>query len=169
MQQQLQLGLVQGGPEPLPPIDSYQPVQLVTSELLERFWPMAAVHLDRCVKGALHGEYTTEDLYQMATMGKAVVFVVTNDPTGKHPDTDVSIAFVVEPVLYPKLNAVNILALGGHDLSSAQKQHWESFKGWAYMNGARAIEASVGPAMMRVLSRWGFKPVYTHARLSLEK
>jgi hypothetical protein len=149
--------------------DTYQPVQISTPQQLSMFWPLAAPHLDRCVKGALHGEYTTQDLYDMVSGAKAVLFVVTNDPTGAREDTDVSLAWVVEPVLYPKLNAINILALGGRDFSEVQRQHWDDFKGWAYMNGARAIEASVSPAMARILKRWGYKPVYQAVRVSLEK
>jgi len=153
--------------EPL--ADNWQPLQITTPQQLETYWPLAAPHLDRCVSKAQRGEYGLDDLYRMVTEGKAILFVITNDVQGVHPDTDVSLAFIVEPVLYPRLNTINIVALGGRDFSRVQREHWEAFKGWAYMNGARGIEASVGPSMMRILKRWGFEPAYTHARLSLEK
>ena len=150
-------------------VDNYQPVQLSTRQLVDTFWPLAGPLLDRCVCKATRGEYLVEDLYRMAIEGRAVVFVVTNDPTGMSEDTHVTLALVVEPVLYPRLNTINIIALGGSSFNEVQRRHFESFKGWAYMNGARAIEASVSPAMMRVLKRWGFEPAYVHARLMLEK
>lgn len=156
-------------PEDVLQAANWQPLQVTTPQQLAVFWPLAGPHLDRCVKGALHGEYTIQDLYDMVAGAKAVLFVVTNDPTGAREDADVSLAWVVEPVIYPRLNTINILALGGRDFSETQRAHWEDFKGWAYMNGARAIEASVSPAMARMLKRWGYKPVYQTVRVSLEK
>lgn len=169
---QLNFGFVEDVVEDTPvPVEfslreNYAPVQLTSPQLVDRFWPQIHCCLAPCVERALHGEYTMEALYQMVMQSRVALFVVTNDPLGQRADTDVSLAFVVEPVLYPNLNAVNILALGGRDLAN-HKKFWGYFKGWAYMNGARTIEASVGPAMMRILTQWGFEPVYTVARCSL--
>ena len=162
--------LPQLNPDPVVPLgDDYQPLQLVTPQLLDRFWPQASQLFERCVSKALNGEYTTDNILEMARVGKAMIIVVTNDTTGEHPDTDVSLALAIEPVLYPQLNAINILALGGRNLVASKNKHWDSFIGWAYMNGARMIEANVSPSMMRMIKRWGFEPVYTQARFSLEK
>jgi hypothetical protein len=147
--------------------DEFEPVQLMTPHLLEAFWPLARPLLDRCVREAMHGEFEVDDLHRLALEGKVVIFVFTNDRTGTNPQREVALAFAAEPVMYPRLPAINILAMGGKGFDVLQKKYWDYVKGWAFMNGARAIEAWVSPAMQRVLSRWGYKPIYTHLRCDL--
>ena len=62
---------------------------------------------------------------------------------------------------------MNILALAGSDLEYFYEKFWKKLCGWAYMNSVRAIEGWVSPAMERVISRYGFKHVYTHMRFDL--
>ena len=79
----------------------------------------------------------------------------------------VRLALVVEIVNYPRLAAMNIIAMTGKDLGPFMDRFWKRFCGWAYMNGIRAIEGHVSPAMERLLSKYKFKPVYSHVRLDL--
>jgi hypothetical protein len=105
-----------------------------------------------------------KDVYTMALQQKVYVFVVKCDK-GIMPA--VKLALVLEIVNYPRLPAMNILALGGEELDALYERYWKRLCGWAYMNGVRAIEGWVSPAMERVISKYGFKHVYTHMRLDL--
>ncbi|WP_299077064.1 hypothetical protein [uncultured Paraglaciecola sp.] len=151
----------------LPPLMGYAPVQLATPQLIESFWPLAAPLLSRCVNRAMHGEYQVEDLKVMVETGRAVAFVITNDPTGTHPHRDAVLAWIVEPVAYPRMTGVNIVALGGTSFGEVQRKFFDMFKGWAFMNGAKTIEASVSPAMARMLAKYGYTQTYVQVRCDL--
>lgn len=148
-------------------LEEYAPVQLANTHLIDAFWPLVKPLFERCIDRAMHNEYNVDHIKQMVLQGKLTVIVITNDRTGEHPDRDVQLAIAVEPVTYPKLPAINIMAIGGTRLALLHGKFWDQFKGWAYMNGARAIEAYVQPGMRRIIERWEFKPVYTVMRLSL--
>lgn len=148
------------------PIDHsrYEPLLLTTKEQFDRYWPHTKKLVDRCLRRATYGEFNVEDVYQLALSQRAFVFIVKNDE-GIQPD--VKLAVVVEVVNYPHLSALNILALAGSKLDVFYEKFWNKFCGWAYMNGARAIEGLVTPAMRRVISKYGFKQTYIHMRLDL--
>lgn len=149
------------------PLTEYQPLLITTQQQVDTFWPFARPLLERCVKETMHGELEIDDIRALVVAQKAFLFVLTNDRTGTNPDLDVRLALAVEIIQYPRLPTLNVLALGGTDLSLFHKQFWKQFCGWAYMNGVRAIDGWVGPAMRRVLTRFGFKQVYSHMRLEL--
>lgn len=149
------------------PLGEFEPLLLSTPAMLEAYWPLALPLLSRVVKEAMHGEFEMSDLKALAQSGKVFIFVLTNDKTGTNPEREVRLALAVEIVQYPRLPALNVLALGGTDLSLFHRKFWKQFCGWAYMNGVRAVEGWVSPAMQRVLTRFGFKQVYTHMRLEL--
>ena len=158
------------GPEYLEcaPLDKeYQPLLLATPAHVEAYWPWVRPLLNRCVKETMHGELEVDDIKALALVGKAHIFVLTNDRTATNPERDVRLALAVEVVQYPRLPAMNVLAIGGADLAMFHKKFWQQFCGWAYMNGIRAIDGWVGPAMRRMLARYGFKQVYSHIRLEL--
>lgn len=136
------------------------PVQLVNAQLIEHFWPQIRPLLERCVQEAMHGEMEVDDIKQMALEGKIILMVFTND-------IDVHLAIAIEPVSYPRLPGINIIAMGGTNFGLIQKKYWTYFKGWAMMNGAKMIEASVSPAMARVLRKYGYVEEYTHVRCRL--
>jgi hypothetical protein len=148
------------------PLPEIRPYQLVNAQLINLYWPRVRPLLERCVKEAMHGEMEADDIRDLALAGKIILMVFT-----RYPDpgvqTPVELAIAIEPIAYPRLPAINIVAMGGTDFGLIQKQWWTYFKGWAIMNGSRAIEASVSPAMMRVLRRWGYKAIYTRARCDL--
>jgi hypothetical protein len=112
----------------------------------------------------MHGEMDVNDVKQMIINKQAFAFVVKND-RGIQPD--VKLVVVLEVLHYPKLPAFNILVLAGSDLDIFFEKFWQKLCGWAYMSGIRAIEGMVSPAMQRVISKYGFKPVYTQMRLDL--
>jgi hypothetical protein len=146
------------------PLDDYEPLLLATQEQFTKYWPRASKLVDKCIKRSMHGEMTVEDIHNLAMQQRAYVFVVKND---KGIQPDVKLVVVLEMLHYPKLPALNILALAGSDLEVFYEKFWQKLCGWAYMNGIRAIEGLVSPAMQRVISKYGFKPVYTQMRLDL--
>jgi len=137
---------------------------LATKEQFDMYWTATKPLLEKCVKRAMHGEMTIDDIYNSALQGKMYIFVVKCDKT---ITKSVKLALVLEIVHYPKLAAMNIVALGGSDLDALHAKYWKMLCGWAYMNSVRVIEGWVSPAMERVISQYGFKPVYTHMRLEL--
>ena len=146
------------------PLDDFEPLLLATKEQFDMYWTATKPLLEKCVKRAMHGEMTIDDIYNSALQGKMYIFVVKCDKT---IIKSVKLALVLEIVHYPKLAAMNIVALGGSDLDALHAKYWKMLCGWAYMNSVRVIEGWVSPAMERVISQYGFKPVYTHMRLEL--
>jgi len=153
----------QPGQDPIP-VDEYDALLLSSKEQFDKYWPYAKPLIEQCIKKSMHGEITIDDIYNLALQGKLYVFVAKCDRTMV---PSVRLALVLEIVNYPRLPALNILALGGTDLHLLYEKFWKKLCGWAYMNGVRAIEGWVSPAMERVISRYGFKHVYTHMRLNL--
>jgi hypothetical protein len=145
-------------------LDDYEPLLISSKDQFDTYWPEAKPLLEKCVDRATHGEYNVDDLYNLAIEGKAFVFIVKSDKTIRK---SVKLVLILELVGYPRLQALNILALGGEDLEALHEKYWDSLCGWAYMNGIRVLEGMVSPAMKRVITRFGFKPVYTHMRLDL--
>lgn len=143
---------------------SYEPLQLNTTQLLEVFWPKVEPILARCASKAVRGEWDMSNLQQLIVAQKVVVFVVTDDKTG---NGDVQLAMAVEPIYYPKLATLNVLALGGRGLKKYHDMFWKHFTGWAFISGFKAIDGWVSPGMVRMTSVMGFKPVYTHIRYDL--
>ena len=146
------------------PLDDFEPLLLATKEQFDMYWTATKPLLEKCVKRAMHGEMTIDDIYNSALQGKMYIFVVKCDKT---ITKSVKLALVLEIVHYPKLAAMNIVALGGSDLDALHAKYWKMLCGWAYMNSVRVIEGWVSTAMERVISQYGFKPVYTHMRLEL--
>lgn len=140
------------------------PVQLVNAQLVELFWPQVRPLFDRCVREAMRGELTVDDIKEQALAGQIVIMVFTDSPSG---NGTVDLAVAIEPVAYPKMPGINILALGGTNFGLIQQSYWTYFKGWALMNGARMIEASVSYSMLRMLQRYGFVEEYVHVRCHL--
>lgn len=144
----------------------YEPIQLVNEQLLAGYWPIIEEHIRRCMKRT-KGEMSVEDIYDMIKTNRATCIVIANDRTGTHPERNAVLTLVVEPINYPQMPVISIIALGGSELGMLHSHYWEQFKGWAFMNGARAIEAWVQPGMRRVIEKWEFKPAYTLMRLDL--
>jgi hypothetical protein len=151
------------GYDPLP-LEDFEPLLLSTKEHFDVYWSATKPLLEKCVKRAMHGEMSIEDIYNAALQGKMYIFVVKCDKT---ITKSVKLALVLEIIPYPQMRAMNIVALGGNDLDALHAKYWKMLCGWAYMNSVRFIEGWVSPAMERVISRYGFKPVYVHMRLEL--
>jgi hypothetical protein len=150
--------------EKLDPVKDYEPLFLVTVNLLDIYWGQVCEALAPCIDDAMHGEMTLDDIYERIKAGQMYCLVAKNDD-GELPD--VVAAMVLELITYPQYTVMNVIALGGSNMGVLKGKYWEYFCNWAFMNGVRQLQASVSPAMARVLKSYGFKPVYQTLRLSL--
>jgi hypothetical protein len=148
-------------------MEEFEPILLGSQELLQSYWPHVSPLLEKCVSRASRGEYAVDDLKQLAFAGRIFIFALVNDKHDASVERKVKLVVAMEIVNYPRLPALNILAVGGSGLKMAYQKYWGMLRGWAYMSGARAIEGRVSPAMQRTSEAMGFKPVYTHMRYEL--
>lgn len=145
-------------------LEGYEPLLLSTVEMLDTYWPQTSMVLQRCVDDAMHGEMTMQDIYEGVKAGRMYALVAKNDD-GELPD--VALALILETQAYPQFTVLNIAALGGRELDLLKSRFWKHVCSWAFMNGVRTMQASVSPAMARILKRYGFNKIYETVRLDL--
>tara|TARA_R110000823_G_scaffold173286_4_gene305627 strand:+ start:321 stop:818 length:498 start_codon:yes stop_codon:yes gene_type:complete len=145
-------------------LEGYEPLLLCTVELLDLYWPQTAEALQRCVDDAMHGEMTMEDIYEGVKAGRMYALVAKKDD-GELPE--VALALILETQAYPQFTVLNIAALGGRELDLLKSKFWKHVCSWAFMNGVRTMQASVSPAMARILKRYGFNKIYETVRMDL--
>ena len=80
---------------------------------------------------------------------------------------EVALALILETQAYPQFTVLNIAALGGRELDLLKSKFWKHVCSWAFMNGVRTMQASVSPAMARILKRYGFNKIYETVRMDL--
>ena len=132
---------------------------LLTDTDLDEHRDMIVRLLSPVVERAGRGEFTVEDLLQLAHDGRAYIGI-SNAP---------EICGVFEFRHYPQTMAVNIIAIGGEGLQELSDMWFEKFKKWAFLAGATTIEASCSRAMARILKRIGFANEYEVVRLKIEE
>lgn len=103
------------------------------------------------------GEFTLDDLIELARDGRCVLGLLLDD-CGQ---AVLAIAFEVRT--YPRKSVLNVMALGGKELATAST-FWLSFKQWCQESGIDEIEARTRPAMTRRLRRLGFHFTYDVVR-----
>jgi hypothetical protein len=158
-----QLKLVENTPR-VDTLEGYEPLLLSSVEMLDTYWPQTAAVLQRCVDEAMHGELTMQDIYEGVKAGRMYALIAKND-AGEIPD--VALALILDLQAYPQFTVLNIAALGGRELDLLRSRFWKHVCSWAFMNGVRTMQASVSPAMARILRRYGFVKVYETVRLDL--
>lgn len=135
------------------PNSNYEPMLVNTRELMDQYWPAVSVLFQRFVDKVTPDEQSVDTMYTAILNGQSYLWVVKADTVD---GPDVKLAWTVEVVQYPKYAALRVNALSGQDLVVYADKYWEFFKGWAYMIGIRAFEASVPPGLERLLGRFGF-------------
>ena len=150
--------------EPADALAGYIPYMVTTFPALDEYWPVVTPLLERCVDEAMQGEMTVDDMYAAIKAGKFILMVM-HDTSGEAPD--VALAMVVEVTAYPQYPVLNIIALGGRQVDFFQSRFWSYLQGWAMICGITVIQASVSPAMARILSRYGFVQTYTTMRIRM--
>lgn len=140
----------------------YQPQLLGTKELIDAYWPQVQPLIEQYLYRTDNDEFDANDVYQKLVASHAFCFVFVNIY-----DNSVRLVLVLEPAIYPKLSAMNVVVLVGEDLLFLSDRFWKPLKMWCYMNGIRAIEALASPAIERLTRRLGFKKQAVFIRAEL--
>lgn len=135
----------------------YEPLLLSTQQLLNEHWPQISALLQ---DAPIMEEYGVDDIYQAAISGVMFIFVVKQG-------VDVKLVLVTMPQLTPKKNSIVIITVAGSQLAAITAALWEHFKGWAYICGARAVDAYVPDRLVPMLTRMGFMRKSVHVRYEL--
>jgi len=131
-------------------------------DIMAEFHKVAPL-FDRVVGEAAHGEFTTADLMRLGMEGRLLLGYAERD--GR---TVVAAAF--EFVHYPRLKALNVVALAGEPLEfrGAFDGYWRQLTEFARSCGCARIEAKCSRAMARLLrAGYGFASVYEHVGIDL--
>lgn len=135
-----------------------KPIMLSTPELLEAYWPQVQLLLDTA---PITEQFSTGTIKQAILSGQMFAFALVEG-------TDVNLVLVAAVVPSEKLPSISIVTVAGNGLRGNAREFWEYFKGWCFMNGARAIDAYVPERMEKFLSKeLGFKRETIHVRLGL--
>ena len=135
-------------------------VFLTTPDLIDRYWPDAAVLIDPGVQALARGEWSTEDLGDLVRSGRAIAALMLEDGAPV-------LSMVFEFRHYPRRTMLNVMALGGSNLAGAAMTFWLQFLEWTKESGATHVEACAGPAMTRVLRGLGFEHAYNLLRIEV--
>ena len=135
-----------------------RPLILSTQELLNAYWPQVEPLL---ASAPVAKEVSTDAIFKAALAGQMLIFVFITE------NSDVELALVVASVPSDVLPVVNIITVAGKNLRKHTGKFWEFFKGWCYMNGARAIDAYVPERMEGFMEELGLKKETVHVRLRL--
>lgn len=138
---------------------SLKPLMLSTQELLMTYWPQVEPLLAEC---PVTEEFSTEDIRQSVLAGQMFIFAVIKD------ETEVEMVLVLTATPSKTLPVMTIVSVAGRNLRKNCRLFWDHFKGWCYMNGARAIDAYVPERMEEFLGKeLGLKKETVHVRLRL--
>lgn len=130
------------------------------AEALKAEFPQVRDLFDRVVEGAAKGEFSTDDIAELAK-GKRVTLGIVKEAG------EPVLAFAFEFIYYPRMVVLNILAMGGQRLGDVLGEFWPRFTAWAREAGADSIQASCSPAMARILAKHGFEATYQVVRSKL--
>lgn len=131
-----------------------------SGEFSEEQFAQARPLLQPVIEQAARGEFTVDDLEQMTRDGRAVTGIA-------HSGEKAVMAMSFEILRYPRKTVVNIMALGGENLSEVAAEFWHEFRAWSRSAGAEAIEACCSDAMARILRAHGFTTQYRLVRVNL--
>lgn len=135
-----------------------KPLLLSTQELLATYWPQVEPLL---ASAPVAEEFPPETILKAALAGQMFMFVVLLGD-------DVELVVVLAPTPSDTLPVMTIVAVAGTTLRKYTRKFWEFFKGWCYMNGARAIDAYVPERMEGFMEKeLGLKRETVHVRLRL--
>ncbi len=139
-----------------------KPLLLGTQQLVMAYWPQIEPLL---ASAPIMEELSTDDILQGVMTGRYLMFV-SLDETDDVPNVD--LVLVLSKPQSEKFPVITLLVVAGKDLKKNADQFWESFKGWCFMNGARAIDAYVPERMVNYLEqKLGLKKEMVHVRLRL--
>ena len=129
---------------------------------LEFFWPQVEPLL---AKAPIVIEYPVEFI-KKGVLSEELFLLTFITESSDGPV--VELAVLIAPTLSPILPGMTIVSVVGRNLRLFAGQFWEYFKGWCYMNGARAIDAYVPERMVEfMVNELGLTKETVHVRLRL--
>ena len=137
-------------------------LEFLEPDKVRDIWADIAPLYERSISHSAHGEFTLDDLFNLAIEGRVAVGVVRQN-------SEIILSLMVEDRIYPHASAVNVFALAGRNLDGFMTHIFPLFCDWCRQKGVDWIECSVSPAMARIHSRYGFRPIYQTLRFNLDK
>lgn len=136
-----------------------RPLMLSTQQLVMAYWPQVEPLL---ASAPIAEELSTDAILQGVLTGQYITFVVADD------EANVELVLVISKPTSETFPAITILTVAGKNLKQNANDFWEFFKGWCFINGARAIDAYVPERMVNYLQeKLGLQKESVHVRLRL--
>ena len=136
-------------------------LEFLEPDKVRNIWADIAPLYERSISHSAHGEFTLDDLFDLAVAGRVAVGVARQHG-------EIILSLMVEDRIYPHAKSVNVFALAGRNLDGFMTSIFPLFCDWCREKGIEWIECSVSPAMARIHSRYGFKTVYQTLRFNLD-
>lgn len=139
-----------------------RPLMLSTQQLVMAYWPQVEPLL---ASAPIAEELSTDAILQGTLTGQYIIFVVVNEELEVPA---VELVLVISRPTSETFPVITILTVAGKNLKKNATEFWEFFKGWCFINGARAIDAYVPERMVDYLEqKLGLKKETVHVRLRL--
>ena len=135
-----------------------KPVLLSTQVQLHTYWPQIEPLL---ANSPIAVEFPPAEILNNALRGQMFLFAFVTE------QDDVEMVMVLTATPSVTLPTVNIVTVAGKNLKQIVADHWENFKGWCAMTGARAIDAYVPDRLEGFVGNLGLKRETVHVRLGL--
>lgn len=140
-----------------------KPLLLSTQEQLLAYWPQVEPLL---ASAPITEEYPPDVIMRAALAGQMFLFVVVKETVD---GPVVELVVVLSPTPSETLPVMTIVTVAGKNLRTWAHKYWDFFKGWCFMNGARAIDAYVPERMEGFMEKeLGLKKETVHVRLRLQ-
>lgn len=135
-------------------------LEFLEPDKIDGVWPSIEKLVDRLEEKAVHGEFTKEDVRDLAKNGTIGIGIA-------YDENGIFMAMAFEDVIYPRAHAVNVLAMAGERLDEFMTLFLQPFRDFLKKQGVSWIECNVSPGMERMHHRYGFKTVYRNLRLEV--
>ena len=134
-------------------------VKYVGKELLNRYWPLCELHIERGLIPS-QGEANAKHVLLELEAGRAQL-IVGEDAAGV-----VHTALAVQFQPMPNYTVAHVYSIGGRGVID-NAHHWAGIKAWMKANGAVKVQGVCRPAQVRLWGKLGFEPVYQVVRQDL--
>jgi hypothetical protein len=129
-------------------------LEYLTPERLPIVWPAVLPMVQRCIDGAVDGEYTAANVYNCIARQQAFAFIEAFNgvPT-------FIVVFHVHKLPGGKVADVSVIV--GQDLKGVSKRVWPVVVQWMKDNGIERATGAVSDAMYRICKRlFGFRKTH---------
>ncbi len=135
-------------------------IEVIRGSNVNERWDVVGPLVDKCVKKAVHGEYTSADIRELLEHERMTALLVSEDGQP-------IFVCVFEFLFYPRKTVVNICAVGGRKILECLNYYRKYLLEYWNSAGATEVQAEVSPAMERLLRPAGFREVYRTVRMEI--